>query len=51
MQLKATLNVVVFFFFLMINEVFQIGVTEYLNSNPMLGTWRVQEASKKLSCL
>ena len=40
-----------FFFFLMINEVFQIGVTEYLNSNPMLGTWRVQEASKKLSCL
>lgn len=49
MQLKATLNVVVFFFFLMINEVFQIGVTEYLNSNPMLGTWRVQEASKKLS--
>ena len=37
------------FFFLMINEVFQIGVTEYLNSNPMLGTWRVQEASKKLS--
>ena len=38
-----------FFFFFIISVVLQIGVTEYLNSNPMLGTWRVQEALKELS--
>lgn len=43
MRLKVTISFEVLF---MLNEAFQTGVIEQLNSSPVLGFWGVQEPLK-----